>query len=149
MRLRIYPDTSVLGGCFDDEFNEWSKQLIEDFIDGSKIVVISDLTLKELEQAPDDVRNIINKIPNSNTEFVILEDESKALAEKYILEDIVTRQYIVDAQHIAMATISKVDILVSWNFKHIVNFNRIRLYNSVNLKYGYSMIEIRSPREIL
>lgn len=44
---------------------------------------------------------------------------------------------------------NKVDILVSWNFKHIVNLNRIRLYNATNLKYGYQILEIRTPREIL
>ena len=58
-------------------------------------------------------------------------------------------KFFEDALHIAIATINKVDVLVSWNFKHIVNINRIRLYNSVNLKSGYSMIDIRSPREIL
>ncbi|MBA5941756.1 MAG: hypothetical protein H0M93_00225, partial [Methanophagales archaeon] len=55
---------------------------------------------------------------------------------------------MVDAQHIAIATVSRVDILVSWNFRHIVNLTKIRLYNSVNLKYGYPLLEIRSPREV-
>jgi hypothetical protein len=61
----------------------------------------------------------------------------------------VTESYLVDAQHIAMATIKRVDVLVSWNFKHIVNLIRIRLYNSVNLKNGYPLLEIRSPQEVL
>ena len=92
---------------------------------------------------------MLNKILRSDIEFVKFDDESKRLSEKYILENVITKQFIIDAQHIAIATVNKVDILVSWNFKHIVNLNRIRLYNSVNLKYGYSIIEIRSPREIL
>ena len=71
------------------------------------------------------------------------------LAHHYIEDGAVTEKYLVDAQHIAIATIQRVDVLVSWNFKHIVNLTRIRLYNSVNLKYGYSLLEIRSPQEVL
>lgn len=54
-----------------------------------------------------------------------------------------------DAQHIAIATTLKVDSLVSWNFKHMVNFFRIRQYNSINLKFGYSTIDIRTPKEVI
>jgi len=52
-------------------------------------------------------------------------------------------------KHFAIVTINRVDVLVSWNFRHIVDLSRIRLYNSVNLKYGYPLLEIRSPREVL
>ena len=51
--------------------------------------------------------------------------------------------------HIAIATIYNADVLASWNFKHIVNLNRIRLYNSINMRIGYKILEIRTPREIL
>jgi hypothetical protein len=51
--------------------------------------------------------------------------------------------------HIALATLNNADVLASWNFKHIVNLDRIRLYNSINLRLGYRLIEIRTPREIL
>lgn len=59
------------------------------------------------------------------------------------------RKFHEDALHIAIATIHKVDVLVSWNFKHIVNLDRIKKYNGVNLKHGYMILEIRNPREIL
>ncbi len=71
------------------------------------------------------------------------------MAQAYLQEGVLTEKYLLDAQHIAMATLARVDVMVSWNFKHIVNLNRIRLYNSVNLKLGYPMIDIRSPREVL
>ena len=71
------------------------------------------------------------------------------LERSYLREGVLTEKYLLDAQHIAMATLGRVDVMVSWNFKHIVNLNRIRLYNSVNLKLGYPMIDIRSPREVL
>ena len=88
------------------------------------------------------------EIPREHKEFVILDDETKELAHRYMEEGVVTEEYLVDAQHIAIATVNKVDVLVSWNFRHIVNLTKIRLYNSVNLKYGYPLLEIRSPREV-
>ena len=147
--MRVYTDTSVFGGCFDIEFEEWSNRLIEEFKLGLKVVVISDLTLRELEEAPLNVRSLIEEIPMEHKEFVILDEEAIELAHHYIEEGVVTEKYLVDAQHIAIATVNKVDVLVSWNFRHIVNLTKIRLYNSVNLKYGYPLLEIRSPREVL
>jgi len=147
--IKVYVDTSVFGGCFDAEFEEWSNRLIEEFKAGFKVLVISDLTLKELEGAPPDVRNLVEEIPEEDREYVVLNDEARGLARHYIEEGVVSEGYLVDAQHIAIATVSRVDVLVSWNFKHIVNLSKIRLYNSVNLKYGYPLLEIRSPREVL
>jgi len=147
--IKVYVDTSVFGGCFDAEFEEWSNKLIEEFKLGLKVLIISDLTLKELEEAPADVKNLVGEIPREHKEYVILSDEARDLASHYIEEGVVSDGYLVDAQHIAIATVNRVDILVSWNFRHIVNLTKIRLYNSVNLKYGYSLLEIRSPREVL
>ena len=147
--IKVYVDTSVFGGCFDAEFEEWSNRLIEEFKAGFKVLVISDLTLKELEGAPPDVRNLVEEISEENREYVVLNDEARGLARHYIEEGVVSEGYLVDAQHIAIATVSRVDVLVSWNFKHIVNLSKIRLYNSVNIKYGYPLLEIRSPREVL
>ena len=111
--------------------------------------MISDLTLRELEETPEKVRVLINDISSENKEYVTLNEEARKLADHYIEEGVVSENYLVDAQHIAIATVYKVDALASWNFKHILNLNRIRLYNAVNLKYGYQLIEIRSPREII
>ena len=147
--MRIYADTSVFGGCFDYEFEEWSNELMEEFKRGLKAVVISDLTLKELEGAPPHVRNLIKELPKEHKEYVALDDDAKELARHYIENGAIIGRHLVDAQHIAMAAVNKIDVLVSWNFKHIVNLSRIRLYNSVNLKYGYPLLEIRSPREVL
>jgi hypothetical protein len=64
-------------------------------------------------------------------------------------EKIINEKYRSDALHIAVATVSGVDVLVSWNFKHIVNLNRIKLFNSINLKEGYNLLEIRTPLEVI
>jgi predicted nucleic acid-binding protein len=130
-------------------FNFGQKKLVEQIFEGQYIAVVSDMTLAELEEAPKQVRELADKIISENSEFVTAGELDKDLAEKYVKEKIVTRKFYSDALHIAIATIHKVDVLVSWNFKHIVNLNRIRQYNSVNLKHGYTMIEIRSPMEIV
>ena len=149
MKLRVYTDTSVLGGCFDSEFSKCSTVLIEQFRKGEKILVVSDLTIQELQNAPKQVLELYDSIPARFNEVAVLDDEAKFLAKKYIDEEAVTEKFLVDAQHIAIASISRVDVLVSWNFKHIVNLRRIQLYNATNLKYGYPLIEIRSPREVI
>lgn len=149
MRQKIYIDTSVFGGVFDIEFEMHSKQLFQAFQQGKKIPIISNITLLELEQAPANVRNLIQDIPEQYCEHITLNQEAKSLALKYIEEQVVTEKFLLDAQHIALASIHRVDVLVSWNFKHIVNLRRIHLYNAVNLKYSYPMIEIRSPREVI
>lgn len=140
---------SVIGGCFDEEFSLWSKRLFREFDNRKKIAVISDLTLKELEAAPAVVKVLPSKIPEYASEFVSFGDEAESLAKEYIKRGVVTNLHLADAQHIAIATIEKVDVLVSWNFKQIVNLNKIHLFNSVNLKLGFPILEIRSPREVL
>ncbi len=149
MKQRVYIDTSVIGGCFDKEFKEWSDKLFDDFRNGNKIAVISDITLDELSFSRPEVRNHLDTISNDHKEYVFNDEQAEELADKYIKGKAVTQKSHEDALHIAIATIYKVDVLVSWNFKHIVNLDRIRKYNAVNLMNGYSMLEIRNPREIL
>ena len=145
----IYTDTSTIGGCFDKEFEEWSNRLFESFKKGSNQLMLSDLTLQELELAEEKVRNKISEVPEMNIHSLGITDEAIQLAETYILEGALTNKSYNDALHIALATIEHGDVLASWNFKHIVNLERIRLYNSINLRLGYPYIEIRTPREIL
>jgi hypothetical protein len=146
--MRIYVDTSVFGGCFDPEFELWSTRLMHFFRIGKYTAVISDISEFELRFAPNHIQQILNKIPIANLEIVKLSEEAKKLSEHYLKERIVTKRSLADTQHIAIATINRVDLLVSWNFKHIVNYDKIRLYNAVNLKYGYKILEIRNPRDL-
>ena len=148
-KLRIYIDTSVIGGCYDEEFAEWSNKLFDEFKSGAKIAVLSDLTASELDNASENVKNKIDVIPQENIINVDINDEIKELASKYIENNAISSKFLDDATHIAIASVYKVDILVSWNFKHIVNYKRINLYNSVNLKLGYSILDIRTPREVI
>ncbi|MFW6248712.1 MAG: PIN domain protein [Bacteroidota bacterium] len=149
MKQRVYIDTSVIGGCYDKEFEEWSNKLFDDFKTGNKIAVVSDITLDELIDAPEKVKTNFETIPDETLKILTSGNESRELADKYITEKAVSEKYYEDALHIAIATINQVNVLASWNFKHIVNLDKIRVYNAVNLKNGYSLLEIRTPREIL
>ena len=148
MKQRVYTDTSVIGGCLDVEFQAPSVRLVEKFRSGEAIVVLSDLTLLELANAPQKVRDVLKRIPEEYREYISLTAEAKELAELYLRESVLGPGKRIDAQHIAIATISRVHVLVSWNFQHIVNLERIRGYNSINVREGYPVLEIRSPWEV-
>ena len=145
--LRIYIENSVIGGYFDEEFKEFTQKLFEKFNNGIYKPIISSHIIAELENgAPEHVINLLDKI---DYEKYIINDEMEKLAEKYMDQNIVSKNYYGDALHIAVATVIGVDVLVSWNFKHIVNLNKIKMFNSVNLREGYNILEIRSPREVI
>jgi hypothetical protein len=119
------------------------------FISGQAILVVSDVMIAELVGAPDQVQAVLRDVAPANVEYVTLDDEATRLAEEYVRQGALSPRMIADAQHIAIATVAQVDVLVSWNFKHIVNLDRIHRYNSVNLREGYALLEIRSPQEVL
>ena len=112
-------------------------------------MVISEVTLLELEKAPAAVRAHLERVPESLVEVLALDSETESLAAEYIRDGAVGRQERADALHIARATAARVDVLVSWNFKHIVNLRRIHAFNAVNMKLGYPVLEIRNPREVI
>lgn len=146
---RIYIDTSVIGGCFDEEFAKWSNKLFDEFIEGIKIAVISQTTFDELKNAPESVKDRLKNIPGMFIELLQFNEEIDQLAKQYLDMGAISIKYFDDALHIAYSTYYNVDFLVSWNFKHMVNVFRIQKYNSINLMNGYKYLEIRSPREVL
>ena len=148
-RERIYIDTSVIGGCYDEEFSKWSNLLFDEFQQGVRIAVVSDLTRSELEGAPEEVKNKLSDIPQENMENVFLGEEAEKLAKSYLDDKVVNVKHLVDAQHIAIASVERVDVLVSWNFQQIVNLNRIKAFNTVNSRLGYPVLEIRCPMEVI
>ncbi len=149
MEQRFYFDTSVFGGLFDIEFEEETALLFEKVALCQIKCVYSNLTESELTNAPDRVRNYFESIKDELKEKVFVTPEGLKLAQTYVDEKVVGETSLDDCIHIATATLNKVDMLVSWNFKHIVNIYRIRGYNSINLRLGYSTLEIHSPKEIV
>lgn len=115
--------------------------------EGDFYILFSTVTQEELENAPDQVKELVKSLKKDQTEYIDITDEAVDLATEYITEKVVGQTSYADCLHIALATITRADFLVSWNFKHIVNIERIRGYNSINIKNGYQQLEIRSPRE--
>jgi len=148
-KLRIYVDTSVFGGCFDEEFAEDSNEFIRTTIRRRDVILVTELIKLEVEDAPPVVRNLYRSLSPTIIENVNLTKEILELRDQYIKAKIVGLQAITDATHIAAATVFKADVLVSWNFKHIVNYDKIRKYNAINLINGYQPLEIRTPKEMI
>lgn len=148
-KLRVYVDNSVVSGCFDERFAEVSNALFEAAREGKLTLVVSDLLLAEVADAPEPVRGALSSLPESAITLVETSEEAKRLQALYLEASVVTRTHHRDAQHVAIATVFGADVLASWNLRHLVKLSRIRGFNAVNLREGYAQIDIRKPEVIL
>jgi predicted nucleic acid-binding protein len=126
-----------------------TKPLWDAVFDGRVRVIVSDVLVDEVENAPQHVRDFFESLPKSQIERIVATDEANALAKKYIADGVVTEQHFNDCKHVAHATVAHADVLVSWNCDHIVKLNKIRQYNGINMTLGYPQIEIRTPYEVI
>lgn len=145
---RIYLDTSVIGGCHDIEFAAWSNGLIKDFRLKNYLPVLSQLTFDEISKAPQPVQDTLTVLMDYEPEVLEITEDALELSDKYLGRKILTPKFRDDALHIALASLANVDVLVSWNFRHIVHYDKIRLFNAVNIENGLKSIDIYSPREV-
>jgi hypothetical protein len=148
-KLRVYIDTSVIGGCFDPEFAGPSRVVFHSAQQGSFDLVVSDVATAELAGAPPTVQSFYHSLPQGLLEMVSVSEEAVRLHRAYLSYGVVGSASRDDALHVAVATVSHCDLIVSWNFKHIVHFDKIRAYNAVNALEGYSPIAIHSPPEVI
>ncbi len=148
-KLRIYADTSVFGGCFDAEFAVESRKLFEEIKAGKFVLVVSDTLTAELQPAPEHVRQVLDTLSTQHVEFVSVTPEAEHLRDAYIAAEVVGPSSLEDAEHIAIASVAGVDLVVSWNFRHIVHYDKIAGYNAVNLLHGYKPLQIFSPKEVV
>jgi predicted nucleic acid-binding protein len=146
--IRIYVDTSVFGGVFDEEFSKPSRIFFELVKAGKFRLVTSVVVRKEIEAAPEEIREFFLKLARK-AEIFEISREAVRLQNQYIKAGVVSAKWNDDALHVALATVSGCGLIVSWNFKHIVNFKKIPLYNGVNGNNGYPAISIHSPSEVI
>ena len=111
-------------------------------------LVISDLVSEEIEKAPEKVRALFAH-HLAHSEVVQSDRLGEALRDAYLHAGIVTSKWAADAEHVATATVQRCRIIVSWNFRHIVHFDKIPLYNGVNLINGYDTLSINTPSEVI
>lgn len=147
-RIRVYVDTSVFGGTQDDEFVVASTRFFDQVRLGVYVVLLSDETQRELTGSPAAVQSVWLDLPPASVELIGLDEEARSLADDYVSAGVLGGASIADALHVAAATVAGADLILSWNFSHIVNYNRIRGFNSVNVRMGYRAMTILSPREV-
>jgi predicted nucleic acid-binding protein len=146
--IRIYVDTSVFGGVFDDEFAAASTAFFDQLQESRFYLLTSALVSAELRAAPQDVQEWFGRF-EPTLELITASDEVLTLRDAYLAAGVVTPRWTDDAPHVALATVHGAELIVSWNFRHMVNIERIRGYNAVNLLNGYRPVDIRTPREVL
>jgi predicted nucleic acid-binding protein len=146
--MRIYLDTSVFGGVFDEEFAEQSKQFFSEVDAGRFTIVTSAIVEAEIEPAPKTIRDYFGRYENV-AEIVQITQKMLFLQQQYINSGVVTPKSSEDALHVAIATVTQCNLIVSWNFRHIVHYDKIPKYNAVNTLNGYGQIGIYSPLEVI
>ncbi len=147
--IRVYADTSVFGGLSDEEFSLPSRAFFERARAGELLLLVSTEVLRELQAAPPLVRAILDDLPERCIEHAPVLADALNLAQAYVNAGILGAASRADAVHVACATVAGADVIVSWNFRHIVNYDRIGKYNAVNVLQGYREIDIRSPAELV
>ena len=146
--MKVYADTSIFGGVFDKEFSTPSKSFFS-MIDSGRIALVTSAIVEgEIECAPENVRSFFANYAQM-AHIAIIDEDVLRLRSLYIDAGIVSQKSLDDALHVAVATISKCDMIVSWNFKHIVHFDKIPKYNAINVLHGYAHIDIFSPLEVI
>ena len=146
--MRVYVDASAYGGYFDDEFAEGTKPFFDAILAGKATALISDTLVGELAEAPERVRDLLQKVMTGN--FVYLEsgDEVDDLRDAYLAAGVLSPKWTDDAKHVAHASVARADVVVSWNFKHMVNPSRIRAFDGVNTAQGYGPVVIMTPLDV-
>ncbi len=147
-RVRVYVDTSIFGGMHDREFADASSRFFELVAKGEFLVLVSPQTTRELEGAPEPVRQVVAGLPEECTEYVDVDEEVEALADAYVAAGVLSSDSRDDAVHVAAATVAGAHLILSWNFRDLVRFDRIRMFNGVNALKGYRPVDIRSPLEV-
>ncbi len=144
----LYLDTSVIGGYFDDEFQEVTRQLWRERDEGRFAFLTSALVAQEIVAAPEKVQALL-AATFIQDELLPLTKEVEELAAAYLAQKIVSQRYANDARHVAIATVNRISVVVSWNFQHLVNYEREIAFNGVNLLQGYGSVRIISPLELI
>jgi len=146
--IRVYADTSVYGGVEDDEFADASRTFFAQVRQGRFALAVSPLVVEEIAEAPEAVRKHFNAFLPQATILDVTPDV-QSLQQAYLDAGILTPAWQEDALHVALASVHKCDVIVSWNFRHIVHFQKIPKYSAVNALHDYPSIAIHSPPEVL
>lgn len=155
-KLKIYLDTSVINFLFADDVPEFRK-VTEDFFEnyvkkGKYHVYVSDVVIAEIEKTKHEnkKKHLLEVIEKYSLRILTLNETSHELAKVYLREKLIPPKKIEDAQHIAIATYNQMDILLSWNFKHLSNIQKQIGVKIINEKEGYFYpLTLTNPLEVV
>ena len=147
--IRAYLDTSVFGGQFDVEFERPTRLFFEAVLAGRVVPLLSDTLAAEMGRAPEQVRALLTALERVSVEAIPLTAEALVLRDAYVGAGVLSRRFADDALHVAQATIARADVIVSWNFRHLVNPARVRQFNGVNVAQGYGVVVILTPSDLV
>ena len=145
---RLYLDTSVYSGVFNQRFAHDSDRLIKAIHAKKCITLISDIVMAEINRAPTHVQEIVASLPASQVSALSFSEEVEKLQQEYLARKILTTRSENDAAHVAFATVHRADAIVSWNFRDIVRLDKMKKYNQVNFSMGFGVLTIVSPTEV-
>lgn len=129
------------------EFQADSLKFFDEVRAGKFQLIISELTIEELDPAPTHVQHLLKEF--MTIAMAEISTEAEALQQAYLKARVVGPASENDALHVAIATLAEADIIVSWNFKHIVHYDKIAGYESINAMFGYRSPRIYSPKELV
>ncbi|MBI3599237.1 MAG: type II toxin-antitoxin system VapC family toxin [Nitrospinae bacterium] len=152
-KLKLYLDTSVLNFYYANDSPEEkaiTQELFREIKSGSYTAYISSTVLEEISRASKQKqKDLLSLIEEFNLMPLELDEEIENLASLYIKHKIIPQKYEEDAVHIAVAVVNDLDVIVSWNFEHIVKLKTKINVNGINKMEGYKEIEIYSPMEVI
>ena len=150
-KLKIYLDTTIFNFVFDQSAFKEHKLTVKLFeqIDRYESYV-SDIVLQEINRCSEPKKQkMLNLIIQNDIRQLPLDESSQALANQYLHQRIIPKKYEDDAFHIAIASVNNMDVILSWNFEHIVKLKTKREVVAINLLMGYKEIDIYSPLEVV
>jgi len=155
-KLNVYLDTSVINFLFAEDSPE-KKKITEEFFDdyvakGKFNAYISSVVIEEIERTKETEKRerLSNVILKYDLPVIGLTEEGVKLGQKYIKEKIIPEKKVDDARHLAIATINEIDVLVSWNYKHLANVNKEKQVIAVNIREGYNYpLRLTTPLEVM
>ena len=152
-KLRLYFATSVYNFAIDDSVpaeRMFTLKLLEEIKGGKYEVFISEVVTLEINRAPEEIAAKLRDVLNQVTpEDIAVNQDVQELAKEYIQKGVIPKKYENDALHIAVATVHNLDVIISWNFEHIVKMKTKRQVNAINTLSGYKEVDIYTPREVV
>jgi predicted nucleic acid-binding protein len=149
MKTTLYLDTSIPSAYFDTSkpvrqliTQKWFEHETAGYILVTSVVAAEEIGMIKNKEKRENIENLLS---NYDVRFLEITEEALALSKKYLSKGAIPASEEEDALHIAIATVNKVEALVSWNFKHIVSINPVRKIHEINRQFGYNELVIGTP----